>query len=99
MAEAEKNNRPAKVFDYRILIVNFSTTNDMSTKMTANGVSTTTTPDTEQYDFFYVGFHSRRKRYQYDCRHTDGELFSCVAPTLTECQRKRDEWLNKKTNN
>ncbi|MDE6083026.1 MAG: DUF3873 domain-containing protein, partial [Muribaculaceae bacterium] len=36
------------------------------------------------------------KRYQYDYRHTDGELFSCVAPTLTECRRKRDEWLSKK---
>ncbi|MDE6230970.1 MAG: DUF3873 domain-containing protein [Muribaculaceae bacterium] len=41
----------------------------------------------------------RRKRYQCDYRHTDGELFSCVAPTLTECHRKRDEWLNKRATN
>lgn len=27
---------------------------------------------------------------------TDNELFSCVAPTLAECRRKRDEWLSKK---
>ena len=64
--------------------------------MTANGVSTTTTPGTEQYEIFYIVFRPRRKRYQYDYRHTDGELFSCVAPTLTECRRKRDEWLNRK---
>ena len=68
----------------------------MATRMTANGVSTTTTPGTEQYEVFYIDFSSRRKRYQYDYRHTDGELFSCVASTLTECRRKRDEWLNKK---
>ena len=67
--------------------------------MTANGVSTTTIPGTEQYEVLYIGFRPRRKRYQYDYRHTDGELFSCVAPTLTECRRKRDEWLNGKVNN
>ena len=71
----------------------------MATRMTANGVSTTTTPGTEQYEVFYIDFRSRRKRYQYDYRHTDGELFSCVASTLTECRRKRDEWLNKKATN
>lgn len=68
----------------------------MATRMTANGVSTTTTLGTEQYEVFYIGYRHRSKRYQYDYRHTDGELFSCVAPTLTECRRKRDEWLNKK---
>ena len=71
----------------------------MATKMTTNGVSTTTTPGTEQYEVFYIGTRPRHKRYQYDYRHTDGELFSCVAPTLTECRRKRDEWLNKKATN
>ena len=43
----------------------------MATRMTANGVSTTTTPGTEQYEVFYIGFRPRRKRYQYDYRHTD----------------------------
>lgn len=71
----------------------------MATRMTANGVSTTTAPGTEQYEVFYIGIRNRCKRYQYDYRHTDGELFSCVAPTLTECRRKRDEWLNKKATN
>lgn len=69
----------------------------MATKLTANRVSTTTTPGTEQYEVFYTGYRTRRKKhYQYDYRHTDGELFSCVAPTLKECKPRRDEWLNKK---
>ena len=72
----------------------------MATKLTANGVSTTTTPGTEQYEVFYTGYRSRRKKhYQYDYRHTDGELFSCVASSLKECRQRRDEWLNKKINN
>ena len=33
----------------------------MVTKFTANGVSTTTTPDTEQYEIFYTGYRTRRK--------------------------------------
>lgn len=72
----------------------------MATKMTANGVSTTTTPGTEQYEVFYTGYRTRRnKYYQYDYRHTDGELFSCVCSTLKGCRQHRDEWLNKKINN
>lgn len=72
----------------------------MATRMTANGVSTTTTPSTEQYEVFYTGNRSRRKKhYQYDYRHTDGELYSCVADTLKECRHRRDKWLNKKINN
>lgn len=59
----------------------------MAIKLTANGVSTTTAPDTEQYEVFYTGYCIRcKKRYQYDYRHTDGELFSCVAGTLKECR-------------
>ena len=66
----------------------------MATRMTANGISTTTTPGTEQYEVFYTGYRPRRKHYQYDYRHTDGELFSCVAGTLKECRQRRDEWLS-----
>ena len=41
----------------------------MATRMTANGVSTTTTPGTEQYEVFYTGYRSlRKKHYQYDYR-------------------------------
>ena len=55
--------------------------------------------------FFLYGFGShqlgigRRKRtlVQYDYRHpTDGELFSCVKPTLDECRAARDKWLTEK---
>lgn len=34
----------------------------MATRMTANGVSTTTTPSTEQYEVFYTGYGTRRKK-------------------------------------
>lgn len=72
----------------------------MATKMTANGVSTTTAPGTEQYETFYSAHRGKKvSRVMYDYRHTDGELYSCVAPTLKECRQRRDEWLNKKINN
>ncbi len=42
----------------------------MATKMTDKGVSTTTTPGTEQYEMFYTGYRSHRKKhYQYDYRY------------------------------
>ncbi len=39
---------------------------------------------------------TKKTRYAYDYRHTDGELFSCVKLTLEACRAARDEWLNKK---
>ncbi|MCS2634004.1 DUF3873 domain-containing protein [Bacteroides uniformis] len=33
---------------------------------------------------------------QYDYRHTDEELFSCVKPTLDECRAAQDKWLTAK---
>ena len=65
--------------------------------MTINGVSTCTEAGTEKYERFQSGI-GRRKRtlVQYDYRHTDGELFSTVAPTLEQCREKRNLWLNKK---
>ena len=33
---------------------------------------------------------------QYDYRHEDGELFSCVATSLEEARGRRDNWLNLK---
>ena len=35
------------------------------------------------------------KRVQYDYRHTNGELFATVAPTLKECRERRGAWLIK----
>jgi hypothetical protein len=34
--------------------------------------------------------------YQYDYRHTDGDLFSTVKPSLEECREQRDKWLQGK---
>jgi len=41
-------------------------------------------------------FETRKKAVQYDYRHTDGELFSCVKSTLNSCKAARDAWLQKK---
>lgn len=30
---------------------------------------------------------------QYDYRHTDGRLFSCIRKNLEECRQARDRWL------
>lgn len=64
--------------------------------MTENGISTTTAPGQERHECFRGLKRPGRpapKLCQYDYRHTDGELFSCVAPTLEACREKRDEWL------
>lgn len=51
--------------------------------MTINGVSTCQTAGTEKYERFQLGTGRRRRTLvQYDYRHTDMELFSCVKPTL-----------------
>ena len=69
----------------------------MSTRITDNGVSTCRMAGTEKYESFKGGFgRKRRTLVQYDYRHTDGELFSCVKPTLEECRAERDRWLDKK---
>ena len=69
----------------------------MATKMTINRVSTCQSAGTENYENFQTGI-GRRKRtlVQYDYRHTDGELVSCVKPTLDECRAARDKWLTAK---
>ena len=59
----------------------------MATRMTINGVSTCTEAGTEKYERFQSGI---------DYRHTDGELFACVKPTLDECRTARNKWLNAK---
>jgi len=62
------------------------------TKITVRGVSTTTTFGTEQCEqFFYRG----KSFIQYDYRHTDGSLFSCVKQTLEECRKLRRAWIEK----
>lgn len=64
--------------------------------MTENGISTTTTPGQEQYEYYRGPKRpgkATQKLCQYDYRHTDGTLFSCVAPTLDAARAKRDQWL------
>lgn len=67
-------------------------------EMTMNGISVCPRGE-ERFEYFTLTYARRTgKRYcQYDYRTEDGELFSCVAPTLEECRRRRDQWLNKKT--
>ena len=61
-----------------------------------NGVSITQTPGEEKFVKCRLGAFREQIYFQYDYRHTDGELFSCVKPTLDECRQKRDEWLKRK---
>jgi len=35
---------------------------------------------------------------QYDYRHIDGKLFSCVAKSLDDARSSRDKWLKSHTN-
>ncbi len=50
----------------------------------------------ENYTTFVAGAFKGTEYYQYDYRHTDGELFSTVAKTLEECRKRWDKWLAKK---
>ena len=61
-----------------------------------NGVSITQTPGEEKFVKCCLGAFRGQIYYQYDYRHTDGELFSCVKPTLDECRAARDKWLTAK---
>lgn len=47
----------------------------------------------ENYTTFRPAYRPKQAFYQYDYRHTDGELFSIVAPTLEECRSRRNEWI------
>ena len=60
-----------------------------------NGVSTVQEPGQEKYVTCIAGAFRRTEYFQYDYRHTDGELFSTVAKTLEECRKRRDEWHKK----
>ncbi|TCX52106.1 hypothetical protein C1I38_07890 [Dehalobacter sp. 12DCB1] len=65
--------------------------------MTVNGVTTTKTPGQEQYEKFIRKIGGKTKTYfSYDYRDLDGELFSCVKPTLEACRAARDAWSKAK---
>ena len=61
-----------------------------------NGVSITQTPGEEKFVKCRLGAFRGQIYYQYDYRHTDGELFACVKTTLDECRTARNKWLNAK---
>ena len=50
----------------------------------------------EQYEKYYSSV-LRKYLVQYDYRHTNGELFSCVKSTLDACRAARDQWLAKRS--
>jgi len=37
------------------------------------------------------------KMCQYDYRHHDGTLFSCVASTLEEARKRKNDWIKEQT--
>lgn len=53
---------------------------------------------TERYEYFtlHMPRRNRKEMVQYDYRHTDGELFSCVAQSLEAARSRRDEWLKRR---
>jgi hypothetical protein len=50
----------------------------------------------ENYVKCVLGAFLGKTYYQYDYRHTDGELFSTLQETLELCRAKRDKWLHEK---
>jgi len=53
----------------------------------------------EQYEAYKPAPRGAVERVQYDYRDYDGELFSCIKPTLDECRAERDRWLDTKNVN
>jgi hypothetical protein len=60
-------------------------------KSDINGCSTCL-PGEERYERFYSPI-LRDYRLQYDYRTPDGELFSCVGPTLEVCRERCRRWV------
>jgi hypothetical protein len=50
----------------------------------------------EKYTKCVLGAFRGTVYYQYDYRHTDGELFSTLKETLDECRAGRDKWVQAK---
>jgi hypothetical protein len=60
----------------------------------------TLAPGKEQHEMFATPGRMGKpgkERCQYDYRHRDGELFSCVAASPGEAREKRNEWLQKRS--
>jgi hypothetical protein len=51
-------------------------------------------PGRERRETFYSHF-AKRRMIQYDYRHANGELFSCIAESEMEIYDKRTAWAKK----
>ena len=49
-------------------------------------------PGKEQYEGYQSGL-AGRQMVHYDYRHTDGQLFTCIATDLERARARRDVWL------
>lgn len=48
----------------------------------------------EQYETFTTSIGRKKiKKVQYDYRHNDGELFSCIKSSIEECRAAKENWL------
>jgi hypothetical protein len=47
----------------------------------------------ESWEEFKSSLFKNRTMIQYDYRHTNGKLFSCIAANLKAARQRRDEWL------
>lgn len=66
-------------------------------KMNDNRGCSICTAGSENYETFKARIGRKAvSRVQYDYRHTDGALFSCVGKTLEDCRKRRDIWLKAK---
>lgn len=52
-------------------------------------------PGQEQHEVFKSRIHRNKQLVQYDYRHPDGTLFSCIADTLSDARKKRNEWMKR----
>lgn len=59
-----------------------------------NGCTLCIQPGSERYQSFRFRA-DHKKMVQYDYRHTDGRLFSCIARDLQTARSRRDEWILK----
>jgi hypothetical protein len=64
--------------------------------MNKNGATRCTGKDQERYEYFKMGYGKKAKKMvQYDYRNQEGELFSCVAPTLEKARQKKENYFNR----
>ena len=65
-------------------------------KTDINGCSTCPVGKENYEEFTMTIGRKVYEKVQYDYRHTDGELFSCVANSLEEARERKNKWLKNK---